>query len=100
MQGGRDLEGLARDLASGRISRRSALGRLAGAAAGVAIASIPGASALARSSKVCPRERRCGNKCCSKHAKCRHGKCKCVEGYAKCGKKCVDLQTNPKHCGD
>ena len=100
MGSGRELDGLARDLASGQISRRAALGRLAGAAAGVTIASIPGASALASRSKKCPKSRRCGEKCCPKHAKCKHGKCKCVAGYSKCGKKCFDLQTSPKHCGD
>jgi hypothetical protein len=97
---GRELDGLARDLASGQISRRVALGRLAGAAAGVTLASIPGASALASRSNKCPKSRRCGDKCCPKHASCKHGKCKCDAGYSKCGRKCVNFQSDATHCGD
>ena len=94
------LDRLARDLATGEISRRTALRRLAGAGVGVAVATVPGASALgARASKRCPPSRRCGEKCCPKNAKCKRGKCKCVSGYAKCGRKCVDLQTSAANCG-
>ena len=101
MSSGRELDQLARDLAQGGISRRTALGRLAGAALGVGIASIPGASALAAGdAKKCPKSRRCGDKCCPKHARCKRGKCKCDSGYTKCGKRCVDLQSDAAHCGD
>jgi hypothetical protein len=101
MGSGRGLDELARELAAGRISRRAALGRLAGGAAGLAIASIPGAEALGfTGSKRCPKSRRCDGKCCPNHAHCKHGKCTCDGGYTKCGRKCVDLQASPKNCGD
>ena len=94
------LDSLARELAGGELSRRSALKRLAGGALAAGVASIPGAEALAaRQSKRCPQSRRCGDKCCPAHAKCKRGKCKCNDGYTKCGKKCADLQTSVKHCG-
>jgi hypothetical protein len=97
----KQLDALARELASGQISRRAALRRLAGAAIGLTVASVPGASALASTdSKKCPKSRRCGDKCCPKHASCKRGKCKCDSGYAKCGKKCVDFQSDATHCGD
>ena len=94
-----ELDGLARDLATGEISRRAALGRLIGGAVAVGVASLPGAEALA-SRRRCPSARKCGDKCCPAHSKCKRGRCKCNDGYTKCGKKCVDLQTSVKHCGD
>ena len=100
MGSGRELDGLARDLASGEISRRSALKRLAGGAVAASVASLPGAEALASRSRRCPPARKCGDRCCPAHSKCRRGKCKCNEGYDKCGRKCVDMQTSVKHCGD
>ncbi|MDX6588298.1 MAG: hypothetical protein QOI31_2771 [Solirubrobacterales bacterium] len=92
-----ELDEVARDLATGEITRRTALVRLLGAGAGVAIAGVPGASAFSR--KRCPASRKCGSKCCAKHASCKRGKCKCDGGYSKCGKKCIDLQTSTTNCG-
>ena len=92
-----ELDEVARDLATGEITRRTALVRLLGAGVGVAIAGVPGASAFSR--KRCPGSRKCGSKCCPKHSKCKRGKCKCDGGYSKCGKKCIDLQTSPTNCG-
>ena len=92
------LDLLARELAGGEISRRSALRRLAGGALAAGVASIPGAEALA-SLRRCPSARRCGDKCCPAHSKCKRGRCKCNDGYTKCGKKCANLQTSAKHCG-
>jgi hypothetical protein len=93
---GSDLDVIARDLASGAISRRAALRRFGGVAIG---AVLPGAifadSALAR----CPKERRCDGKCCPKHAHCRKGRCKCERGFTDCGKKCRNLKTDERNCG-
>ena len=101
MGSGRDLDALARELASGEISRRAALRRLGAAAIGIGTASIPGAQALgAAASKRCPSSRRCDGKCCPKHSHCKRSKCRCDSGYTKCGKKCVDLTKNPNNCGD
>ncbi len=94
--GGPGLDAIARELASGAISRRVALRRFGGVAMA---ALVPGAlladPALAR----CPKGRRCHGKCCPQHAHCKHGKCKCAHGYSKCGKKCRNLGTDVKNCG-
>jgi hypothetical protein len=95
--GGRGrLDTLARDLASGQISRRTALKRFAATSLA---AMLPGAffaeSAFAR----CPKSRRCNGKCCPKHGHCHHGKCKCDQGFKKCGKKCRNLLTDENNCG-
>jgi hypothetical protein len=92
-----ELDEVARDLANGEITRRTALVRLLGAGAGVAMAGVPGASAVGR--RRCPASRKCGDKCCPKHASCKRGKCKCDGGYSKCGKNCIDLQTSQANCG-
>lgn len=98
--GGTRLDRIARELASGEVSRRSALKRLTGAAVAAA---VPGAllaePALGSRRRKCPKSRRCKGKCCPKNARCKKGKCKCKAGYKKCGKKCVDTNTNPNHCG-
>ena len=90
------LDAIARDLADGRISRRTAVRRFAGLSL---TALLPGAlfadAALAR----CPKSRRCHGKCCPRHAHCHRGKCKCNRGFTKCGKHCRDLSTDPHHCG-
>lgn len=90
------LDAIARDLASGQISRRTALKRFAGLSLG---AMLPGAlfadSALAK----CPQSRRCSGKCCPIHAHCQHGKCKCLKGFTKCDKSCRNLDTDVKNCG-
>lgn len=101
MSSGNGLDRLARELASGEISRRAALRRMAGAAFGAGLASVPGASAFASAgSKRCPSSRRCRERCCPKHAHCKRGRCRCNSGYTKCGKKCVDLKSDAVHCGD
>jgi hypothetical protein len=90
------IDAIARDLASGSISRRTALRRFAGLSLG---ALVPGAlfaeSALGR----CPKSRRCAGKCCPSHAHCVKGKCRCRKGFTKCGKACKDLATDVKNCG-
>ncbi|MDX6587040.1 MAG: hypothetical protein QOI31_1513 [Solirubrobacterales bacterium] len=90
---------LARGLASGEISRRSALRRLAAGAIGIGVATAPAGVAEAMGGG-CPSGRiKCKGKCCPANARCKNGKCKCKSGFTKCGKKCVDVQTSPKHCG-
>jgi hypothetical protein len=96
MEQGRHLDAIARDLAAGTISRRTALKRFAGVSLGVMLPSALFADpALAK----CPQSRRCAGKCCPNHAHCRHGKCKCSKGFTKCGKSCRNLQTDIKNCG-
>ena len=93
---GSGLDAIARDLASGAISRRAALRRFGGVAVA---AMLPGAlfadSALAR----CPKDRRCDGRCCPKHGHCKKGRCKCDRGFTKCGKKCRNLETDERNCG-
>jgi cysteine-rich repeat protein len=96
---GARLDDLARDLASGTISRRTALRRLAAGALGIGLAAAPSALAEELERGSCPKNRRCGKKCCAKGAKCKNGKCKCKAGKTKCGKECADLTSDPKHCG-
>jgi hypothetical protein len=86
--GGTGLDDLARELASGTISRRTALRRLAAGALGIGLAAAP--EALGGENRRCPDSRKCGNKCCPKGAKCKKGKCKCKGGRVKCGKKCCE----------
>jgi len=90
------LDAIARDLATGAISRRTALKRFA--AAGLA-AAIPGGLFASSAFAKCPQSRRCAGTCCPNHAHCVHGKCKCRRGFTKCGTHCRDLQTDPKNCG-
>jgi cysteine-rich repeat protein len=93
------LDALARDLASGELSRRSALKRLAAAGLGIGAALGPAGAAEALGGG-CPGDRvKCDGKCCPKNARCRRGKCKCKRGFTKCGRKCVDTDTSVKHCG-
>ncbi len=94
------LDRIARELAAGEISRRSALKRLAGAGLGLGAATVPAGVAEAMGGGCPPGRKKCGNKCCPKNAKCVDGRCKCKPGYTKCGKKCVDLDTSVKHCGE
>ena len=86
----RDVDRLARDLAAGGVSRRTALRRLAGIGLGIL---APGALAgAAQAGGGCPDGRvKCDGRCCPRNAKCRQGKCKCKKGYEKCGKKCCSV---------
>ena len=90
------LEALARDLARGQVSRRTAVQRLFGAVAAVA---LPGALFADTAFARCPPSRRCGEKCCPRGARCRSGKCKCKSGLKKCDGKCVDVSTDEANCG-
>jgi hypothetical protein len=99
-QGGSSLDRIARELASGEVSRRSALKRLAGLGLGLGAAMAPAGVAEALGGDCPPGRVKCDGKCCPKHARCRNGRCKCKPGFKKCGGKCVNLQTSVKHCGD
>jgi hypothetical protein len=93
------IDDIARDLAAGEISRRSALKRIAVTALGLGAAASPAGLAHAVGGG-CPGDRvKCGGKCCPQNARCRRGKCKCKAGYEKCGRKCVDTDSSVKHCG-
>jgi hypothetical protein len=86
-------------MAEGNVSRRTALKRLAGFAVAASLAAPLDAMAVLGGERRCPKSRRCGKKCCPRHSRCRKGRCKCLPGFKKCGKKCVDMKTNPAHCG-
>ncbi len=86
--GGTKLDDIARGLAGGGISRRSALKRLAGAGLGLGAALAPAGVSEALAAGCPPGRKKCGKKCCPENAKCKNGKCKCKSGYSKCGKKC------------
>jgi hypothetical protein len=96
---GSGLDALARDLATGAISRRTALRRFAGVSLGALIAGPVGLFSTESASASCPKARRCNGKCCPNHAHCHHGKCKCNTGFTRCGKKCRNLLTDEKNCG-
>jgi hypothetical protein len=93
---GAPLDSIARDLATGQISRRTALKRFALA---TVAAAIPGGLFAESAFGACPKSRRCQGKCCTNHAHCHHGKCRCNKGYTRCGKRCKNLLTDEKNCG-
>jgi hypothetical protein len=93
---GSRLDALAKDLATGRISRRSALRRF-GAGFGAAV--LPSFLFTDEALAKCPQSRQCGSHCCAQGARCKHGKCKCRDGKKVCGKHCVDTATDPSNCG-
>jgi hypothetical protein len=95
-RGSRGIDAIARDFASGAISRRTALRRFAGVGLG---ALLPGALFADEAFARCPKDRRCNGRCCPKHGHCARGKCKCDRGYTKCGSKCRNLKTDPQNCG-
>ncbi|MGI9020520.1 MAG: hypothetical protein ACR2G3_07415 [Solirubrobacterales bacterium] len=97
--GGTRLDRIARDLASGEVSRRSALKRLAGMGLGLGAAMAPAGVAEAMGGGCPPGRVKCDGRCCPKNARCRNGRCRCKPGFKKCGRKCVNLDTSVKHCG-
>lgn len=94
-----DFDSIARELAAGEISRRSALKRLAGAGLGLGAAIVPAGVSEAMGGGCPPGRKKCGKRCCPKNARCQRGRCKCKPGFRKCGRKCVDTDTSIKHCG-
>jgi stigma-specific protein Stig1 len=100
-EGGMALDGLARDLARGDLSRRQALRGMAAAIAGAWLLSP--ASALAGLKRRCPPERRCGDDCCRHGERCRkrhgHRKCVCKKGLRRCRGACVNTSRDVNNCG-
>ncbi len=90
------MDALARDLAGGRVSRRTALSRFIGGAAGFVLPSaLIAEPALAR----CPPSRKCGSKCCPPGSRCRDGRCQCKRRLTTCSGKCVNLGSDVANCG-
>jgi hypothetical protein len=95
------VDGIARELAQGELTRRQAVGRLGGAFLGTVLfgTSSPASQAAVTERNCPPGRKACGGKCCPKGAKCKHGKCRCGKGRNRCGKQCVNLQGDSRHCG-
>ena len=97
---------LAKELATGTVSRGKAIRWMGGALLGAALASVPGV-ALADDCRRLGRECRRDSQCCSKNC-VRRGDdkvCGCPEGQTLCKKprgegRCVNLQKNENHCGE
>jgi hypothetical protein len=101
-QGGVELslDELAKGLATGTLSRGKAIRWMGGALLGAALASVPGV-ALADDCRRLGRECRRDSQCCSGNC-VRRGDdkvCACPEGRTRCNDRCVNLQTNERHCG-
>ena len=90
------FDALARALATpGRAGRRTLLG--AGVGLLLAGRRHDAAAACKKVGKKCDK-----NKDCCDGAKCKggkNGKCRCKNGFTKCGKRCRDLDKHREHCG-
>src|SRR5918998_4785331 len=98
---GRSLDELAKGLASGTLSRGKAIRLVGGALLGAALASFPGV-AYADDCRRLGRECRRDSQCCSRNCVRRGDNkvCGCPEGKTRCKDRCVNLQTNERHCGE
>src|SRR5215212_11630558 len=96
----RSLDELAKGLASGTLSRGKAIRWMGGALLGAALASFPGV-AWAHDCRRLGRECRRDSQCCSRNCVRRGADkvCGCPEGQTRCKDRCVNLQTNERHCG-
>jgi len=96
----RSFDELARELASGTLSRRKALRLMGAALVGGGLAALPG---VALADNRCPEgQTRCGDRCVNLRTNERHcGSCgnRCRSNQTCCGGRCVNLQTNERHCG-
>ena len=92
------LDELARGLASGTVSRGKAIRWMGSALVGAALASVPGVAWAA-----CPEgQTRCGDRCVNLQTNERHcGSCsnRCRSTQTCCKGRCVNLQRNERHCG-
>jgi stigma-specific protein Stig1 len=96
----RSLDELAKGLASGTLSRGKAIRWMGGALLGAALASFPGvawANDCRRLGRECRRDSQCCSKNCVRWGD--HKVCGCPEGKTRCNVRCVNLQTNERHCG-
>src|SRR5918997_3964241 len=91
---------LAKGLASGTLSRGKVLRWMGGALVGAALASVPG---VAWANDRCPDgQTRCGDRCVNLQTNERHcGSCsnRCRSTQTCCKGRCVNLQANERHCG-
>lgn len=89
---------LTKGLATGAVSRRKVLRWMGSALAGAALASVPGVAWAA-----CPEgQSRCGDRCVNLQTNERHcGSCsnRCRSTQTCCKGRCVNLQRNENHCG-
>src|SRR5215213_8308633 len=89
---------LTKGLATGAVSRRKALRWMGSALVGAALASVPGVAWAA-----CPEgQTRCGDRCVNLQTNERHcGSCsnRCASNQTCCKGRCVNLQRNERHCG-
>jgi hypothetical protein len=95
------LDELAKGLATGAVSRRKALRWMGGALVGAALASVPGV-AWANDDRCSEGQTRCGERCVNLQTNERHcGSCsnRCRSTQTCCKGRCVNLQTNERHCG-
>jgi len=97
------LDGLARGLASGSLSRRKALRLMGSVLVGSALASVPGVAWANDDDDRCPEgQTRCGERCVNLKTNERHcGSCRnrCASNQTCCNGNCVNLQRNERHCG-
>jgi len=92
---------LAKELATGTLSRGKALRLVGGALIGAALASVPGVALADDDCRRLGRECRRDSQCCSRNC-IRRGDdkvCGCPSGQSRCGDRCVNLKTNERHCG-
>jgi hypothetical protein len=98
--GEHSLDELARGLASGSLSRGKALRLIGGALLGAALAAVPG---VARADDRCSEgQTRCGERCVNLQTNERHcGSCsnRCGSNQRCCKGRCVNVQRNERHCG-
>ena len=89
---------LTKVLATGPVPRRKALRWMGGALVGAVLASVPGVAWAA-----CPEgQTRCGDRCVNLQTNERHcGSCsnRCRSTQTCCKGRCVNLQRNERHCG-
>jgi hypothetical protein len=93
---------LARGLASGTLSRGRALRLLGGVLVGSALASVvPGAAWADDDCRGFGRRCRRDRQCCSGNCIRRGDEkvCGCPEDKTRCGLRCINLQTDERHCG-
>jgi hypothetical protein len=97
---GQSFDELARALASGTLSRGKALRLMAGLLVGGTLGSIPG---VAWANDRCSQgQTRCGDRCVNLNTNERHcGSCRnrCGSKQTCCGGRCVNLQRSERHCG-
>ena len=100
------LDELAKELATGTLSRGKAIRWMGGALLGAALASVAGV-AWANDCRRLGRECRRDSQCCSRNCFGRRDDkvCGCRADQTLCKKprgegRCVNLQTNERHCGE